>query len=151
MEYFLNIYLNKNITQNNLFDSLDTYGITSETESIMITGETNSRVNELFTYGGELKIGVNGLLEKNDYIVKYELDGIIYETDLSTDKTIYTIYKNVDNFNNLHLVPNENMPFSNIKKTIDAMLIERNNISVFDYMNRLATCKSPTDTENIFN
>jgi len=119
---------------------------------ILVTGLTTSRLNEVKTYNINIpyKIGVNGVTNITTDFIEYTIDDIKYQTFLSDGLTTYQILKQQDVFQNQPVIWNADSVFVDIKKTLNAMVIERGNISVFEYFGRLNNCDSLSDMEQIF-
>ena len=167
--YYLDIFLTqtqKNLGQFNLISNNEIIGdlgqfdfaIQNQIEAIAadeiinvtLTGLTSSRLKEVITYSGEYKVGVNGVnVVTNDYII-YNIDGINYVTYLDTNLTIYTATKASNEFERQNILRDDNSVSIDIKKTLNAFLIERSNISVYDYFNKINNCDKLDDLLDIF-
>jgi len=122
----------------------------SEVLNITITGLTSSRLEEVKTYSGDYKVGVNGVSVVNDEYIIYEIDGVNYITYLDTNLTIYTINKSSNEFENQDILRDDNSVSIDVKTTLNAFLIERSNISVYDYFNKMNNCDKLDDLLDIF-
>jgi hypothetical protein len=117
---------------------------------ITVTGLTSSRLEEARSYSGDFKIGVNGVIAVNDNYVMYAIDGVNYITYLDTNLTIYTVTKPSNEFERQNILRDDNSVSIDIKKTLNAFIIERSNISVYDYFNKLNNCDNLDDILDIF-
>jgi hypothetical protein len=78
------------------------------------------------------------------------LDNIRYKTYLSDGLTTYSITKLKETFENKPVIWNSDSVFIDIKKTLNAMVIDRGNISVYDYLNKINNCDELDDLLEIF-
>ena len=119
---------------------------------ILVTGLTTSRLNEVKTYNLNVpyKLGVNGVTNITNDFVEYTIDDIKYKTFLSDGLTIYEVLKQQDIFQNQPVIWNADSVFIDIKKTLNAMVIDRSNISVYEYFGRINNCDNLDDVLQIF-
>jgi hypothetical protein len=68
----------------------------------------------------------------------------------NTGITEYRVVKLKESFENQPVIWNENSSFIDVKKTLNAMVIERGNISVYDYFNKINNCENLNDLLEIF-
>jgi hypothetical protein len=122
----------------------------SDVGIITLTGLTTSRLNEVKTYTGEYKVGVNGVNVVNNEFIIYDIDGISYVTYLDTNFTIYTMTKSTNEFEMQNVLRDDNSVSIDIKKTLNGFLVERSNISVYDYFNKINNCDKLDDLLDIF-
>jgi len=116
----------------------------------IITGYTESRLKNVITYTGEYKVGVNGVTEVNQEYITYEIDGIVYLTYLDTDVTIYGFGKLTNEFDVQPILANDNSVSIDVKKTLNAFIIDRSNISIYEYFNKMNNCNNLDDLLDIF-
>jgi hypothetical protein len=123
-----------------------------ELEPITITGITKSRLNEVKTYNPSVpyKINVNGVFNITSQFIEYSIDNIKYKTYLSDGLTTYSVVKFIETFDNQPVIWNADSVFIDIKKTLNAMVIDRGNISVYDYLNKINNCDELDDLLEIF-
>lgn len=166
--YYLDIFLTqtqKNLGQFSLINNLDIIGdlttfnltnklpeiISTSSTTITVTGLTSSRLEEVKTYNGGYKVGVNGVILVSSTEVVYKIDDIIYRTLLDgSNTTFYTLNKPSGEFEMQNVLRNDNSVSIDIKKTLDAFIIERSNISVYDYFNKINNCDKLDDLLDIF-
>jgi hypothetical protein len=131
----------------------------SNQRTITFTALTKSRLNEIKRYDLQVpyKINVNGVTKietdatTGDIIyVDYTIEDINYRTFLSNNLTYYSVTKTTDEFDTKRLVNNSNSVFVDIKKTLNAMIIERSNISIYNYFNKINNCQELDDILDIF-
>lgn len=120
--------------------------------TIIFTGITKSRLNEVKTYNTNLpyKVNVNGVTKVTPEFIEYDINGIEYKTFLSNSLTIYKVIKQTDEFQQEIMVSNNNSVFVDIKKTLNALIIERSNVSVYNYFNKINNCDELDDLLDIF-
>jgi hypothetical protein len=120
--------------------------------SITITGITKSRLDEVKTYNPSVpfKLNVKGVFNITNDFIEYSIDGMKYKTYLSDGLTTYSIVKGVETFDNQPVIWNADSVFIDIKKTLNAMVIDRANISVYDYFNKINNCDELDDLLDIF-
>ena len=119
--------------------------------NITVTGLTSSRLNEVKTYNGGYKIGVNGVILVSSTVVVYKIDDITYQTLLDgSNTTFYTLTKPSGEFEMQEVLSDDNSVSIDIKKTLNAFIIERSNISVYDYFNKINNCDKLDDLLDIF-
>lgn len=119
--------------------------------TITVTGLTSSRLEEVKTYNNTYKVGVNGVLSVSSNSIIYKIDDITYETLLGGSKaTFYTLTKPSGEFQTQNVLRNDNSVSIDIKKTLNAFIIERSNISVYDYFNKINNCDKLDDLLDIF-
>ena len=116
--------------------SLRAYNPPTELEFVLITGITKSRLNEVKTYKANLpyKLNVNGVFNITNEFIEYSIDNIKYKTYLSDGLTTYSVAKLKEVFDNQPVIWNADSVFIDIKKTLNAMVIDRGNISIYDYI-----------------
>lgn len=121
-------------------------------QSVLITGLTSSRLNQVKSYDKNqpYKVGVNGVTNITNEFIEYTIDDIKYRTFLSDGLTTYQLLKQQDVFQNQPVIWNADSVFVDIKKTLNAMVIDRGNISVFEYFGRLNSCDNLSDVQQIF-
>lgn len=124
---------------------------TNTTTTITVTGLTSSRLEEVKTYNNNYRVGVNGVISVTTASIIYKIDDITYETLLGGSKaTFYTLTKPSGEFQMQNVLRNDNSVSIDIKKTLDAFIIERSNISVYDYFNKINNCDKLDDLLDIF-
>jgi hypothetical protein len=126
-----------------------------ELEFILITGITKSRLDEVKTYSlfnsnPTYKINVKGVFNITNEFIEYSIDNIKYKTYLSDGLTTYSVTKLKENFENQPVIWNADSVFIDIKKTLNAMIIDRGNISIYDYINKINNCDELDDLLEIF-
>jgi hypothetical protein len=161
-ETYKNLGQYENITNPDIIGELTTISfqqnvvpITTQSTSlppVLITGLTVSRLNEVRTYNSNMpyKINVNGVTNITSDFIEYTIDDILYKTFLSDELTTYQVLKQQDVFDNQSVIWNADSVFVDIKKTLNAMVIDRNNISVYDYINKINNCDELDDLLEIF-
>jgi hypothetical protein len=122
----------------------------STSETVKITGLTKSRLNEVKTYQGLFKVGVNGVTFVNEDYIIYQIDEISYTTFIEDNLTIYSVTKTTNEFENQSVIRDDNSVSVDVKKTLNAFLIDRSNISVYDYFNKINNCNNLDDLLDIF-
>ena len=122
----------------------------SDVGIVTLTGLTISRLNEVKTYTGEYKVGVNGVNAVTNEFIIYNIDGINYVTYLDTNLTIYTMTKSTNEFQMQNVLRDDNSVSIDIKKTLNGFLVERSNISVYYYFNKISNCDKLDDLLDIF-
>ena len=80
----------------------------------------------------------------------YNIEGISYRTFLSNNLTYYTVNKTTNEFTTKRLINNSNSVFIDIRKTLNAMIIERSNVSIYNYFNKINNCQELDDILDIF-
>jgi hypothetical protein len=147
------------LTQNTAQGRIATNNQSSNPRTITFTALTKSRLDEVKTYdlNNPFKLNVNGVTKierdatTNDIIyVDYNIEGITYRTFISNNLTYYTVTKPTDEFDTQRLINNSNSVFVDIKKTLNAMIIERSNVSVYNYFNKINNCQELDDILDIF-
>jgi hypothetical protein len=119
--------------------------------NITVSGLTASRLEEVKTYNGDYKLGVNGVVLVLDTLIIYEIDGITYQTLLDgSNTTYYFTTKPTNNFDYQNVIRNDDSVFVDLKKTLNAMVINRNNIPVYEYMDKINNCDELADLLDIF-
>jgi hypothetical protein len=120
--------------------------------SITITGITKSRLDEVKTYNPIVpyKLNVNGVSVITNEFIEYSIDNINYKTYLSDGLTTYSLTKGIETFDNQPVIWNADSVFIDIKKTLNAMVIDRGNVSVYDYFNKINNCDELDDLLDIF-
>jgi len=119
---------------------------------ITVTGLTQSRLNDIKTYTPQTpyKVNVNGVTKVDPNYIEYTIDNIDYKTFISNNLTIYKVSKQTDDFDIDRLIGNNDSVFVDIKKTLNAMIIERSNISVYEFFNKINICDELDDVLDIF-
>jgi hypothetical protein len=168
--YYIDIFLTQTqknlgmfniITNNEIIGDLPEFDFTSQntippiTPSdigiVTLTGLTASRLNEVKTYTGEYKVGVNGVILVLDSLIIYEIDGISYQTLLDGfNTTYYFVTKSTNEFEMQNVLRDDNSVSIDIKKTLNGFLVERSNISLYDYFNKISNCDKLDDLLDIF-
>jgi hypothetical protein len=122
------------------------------TRNITVTGLTQSRLNEIKSYNPQVpyKVNINGVTKVDPNYIEYTIDGIDYKTFLSNNLTIYKVTKPTDELTISRLIGNNDSVFVDIKKTLNAMIIERSNLSIYDYFNKMNACEELDDILDIF-
>lgn len=123
---------------------------TNDIGSVTITGLTNSRLDKVITYSGEYKVGINGVIVVSDEYIMYEIDGIGYTTFLEDNLTIYSLVKPTNEFEPQNIIRDDNSSSIDIKKTLNAFVIDRSNISIYEYFNKINNCDNLDDLLDIF-
>jgi hypothetical protein len=119
--------------------------------NITVTGLTSSRLAEVKTYTGDYKVGVNGVISVFTNSIIYKINDITYQTLLDgSNTTFYTLNKPSGEFQTQSVLRNDNSVSIDIKKTLNAFIIERSNISVYDYFNKINNCDKLDDLLDIF-
>lgn len=168
-EYFyLNIYLKETykglgqyevISNNEIIGQLTSITFTQttlepypmpESFTINISGITKSRLQDVVGYDGKFKVGVNGVINITNEFIEYGIDNIKYKT-FNDGLTVYEILNKPSNeIEPQNIIGNNHSVFVDIKKTLNAMVIDRSNISVYDYMNKINNCDELADLLDIF-
>lgn len=132
--------------------SLRAFNPPSELEFILITGITKSRLDEVKTYNQSVpfKLNVKGVFNITNEFIEYSIDNIKYKTYLSDGLTTYSVTKLKESFDNQPVIWNADSVFNDIKKTLNAMVIDRGNISIYDYINKINNCDELDDLLEIF-
>jgi hypothetical protein len=140
------------ITLNENVSTLRAYNPPQELEFIIITGITKSRLDEVKTYNSNVpyKLNVKGVFNITNEFIEYSIDNTRYKTYLSDGLTTYSITKLKETFENQPVIWNADSVFIDIKKTLNAMVIDRGNISVYDYFNKINNCDELDDLLEIF-
>lgn len=118
--------------------------------TVKITGLTASRLNEVKTYEGLFKVGINGVTVVNEDYIIYQIDEISYTTFIENNLTIYSVTKPTNEFENQSVIRDDNSVSIDVKKTLNAFLIDRSNISVYEYFNKINNCDNLDDLLDIF-
>lgn len=120
--------------------------------NVLITGLTKSRLDEVKTYNPNqpYKVGVNGVTNVTIDFIEYAIGDIGYKTFLSDGLTTYQLIKQQDIFENQPVIWNADSVFIDIKKTLNAMIIDRGNISVYEYFNKMNNCNILDELLQIF-
>lgn len=128
-----------------------TITLPTNSTTITVTGLTSSRLEEVKTYNNTYKVGVNGVILVSSNSVIYKIDDITYQTLLDgSNTTFYILTKPSGEFQTQNVLRNDNSVSIDIKKTLDAFIIERSNISVYDYFNKINNCDKLDDLLDIF-
>jgi hypothetical protein len=128
-----------------------TINLPTNSTTITVTGLTSSRLEEVKTYNGDYKVGVNGVILASSTLVVYKIDDITYQTLLDgSNTTYYIVNKPTNEFEMQDVLSDDNSVSIDIKKTLDAFIIERSNISVYDYFNKINNCDKLDDLLDIF-
>jgi hypothetical protein len=119
---------------------------------VNLSGICKSRLEEVRSYNLNIpyKVGVNGVTVVNTDFIEYTIDNISYKTFLADNLTIFTAKKNQQILDYQPLIWNADSVFIDIKKTLNAMVIERGNISVYDFLNKINNCDELDDLLEIF-
>jgi hypothetical protein len=122
---------------------------------VLITGVTESRLEDVMTYdmSQPYKEGVNGVITVDNEYIEYVIDGITFITMLPSEETIYIIGSGgLDDSNSslYHVVKRESDVFDGKSNTVDRIDIDRNEISVFTNLYRLANIDTLDDFKNYF-
>jgi hypothetical protein len=116
----------------------------------VVTGYTESKLKNVITYSGEYKVGVNGVTSVNNDYVTYVIDDITYLTYLDTGITLYGFGKLTNEFDVQPILMNDNSVSIDVKKTLNAFIIDRSNISIYEYFNKMNNCNNLDDLLDIF-
>jgi len=124
----------------------------TQPRNIFITGTTESRLNEVRTYNFNepYKIGVKGVTGITSEYIEYIIGGIYYKTFLSSNTTYFEFTKTSDILDQKIIIADNNSIAIDVKKTLNAMVIDRSNISVYNYFNKINNCSSLDDILEIF-
>jgi hypothetical protein len=173
--YYVDVFLTKtqknlgqftSIKNNEIFGDLTTFNLIpnfnflnqtqlppfnfSQPFNVTVTGITESKLKNVITYTGDYKVGVNGVIFANSDYVMYEIDGITYTTFLSDNLTIYSVTKPTNEFDKQSILRDDNSVSIDVKKTLNAFLIDRSNVSIYEYFNKINNCDSLDDLLDIF-
>jgi hypothetical protein len=157
--YTLTLNLTKRLEASGLLYSIDQGedNPVSEIKPVLavITGETESRLEEVMTYNlnTPYQIGLNGVISVTEEYVIYEIEQVIYTTFLETEQTFYEIgMQGLTEENSVarFVIKREEDVFIGRHNTIDKIDIDRSEFSVFEKMYRLAKINSLDDFENYF-
>jgi len=120
--------------------------------SILVTGLTKSRLDEVKTYNPNVpyKVGVNGVTRVTSDFIEYTIGDVKYKTFLPFGMTTYQVLKEQNVFEKQPVIWNADSVFIDIKKTLNAMIIERSNISIYEYFNKMNNCDSLDELLQIF-
>jgi hypothetical protein len=121
-----------------------------QTSVAIITGYTTSKLKNVITYTGEYKVGVNGVTEVNNEYVSYVINDITYLTYLDTGITLYGFGKLTNEFSLQAILKDDNSVSIDVKKTLNALIIDRSNVSVYEYFNKMNNCNNLDDLLDIF-
>jgi hypothetical protein len=140
------------ITLNENVSTLKAFNPPAELEFTIITGITKSRLDEVKTYNASVpyKLNVKGVFNITNEFIEYSIENTRYKTYLSDGLTTYSITKFKETFENQPVIWNADSVFIDIKKTLNAMVIDRGNISVYDYFNKINNCDELDDLLEIF-
>jgi hypothetical protein len=140
------------ILDNNTPSSERAFNPPSELEFTLITGITKSRLDEVKTYNQSVpfKLNVKGVFNITNEFIEYSIDNVKYKTYLSDGLTTYSVTKFKESFDNQPVIWNGDSVFNDIKKTLNAMVIDRGNISIYDYINKINNCDELDDLLEIF-
>lgn len=124
----------------------------STPKSITVTGLTKSRLDEVKTYNVNqpFKIGINGVNTIATDYIEYTIGDVKYKTFLVDNLTIFSVTKLEDVFDNQPVIWNADSVFNDIKNTLNAMIIERGNITVYDFLNKINNSDELDDLLDIF-
>lgn len=167
--YYIDIFLThqyKNLGQYTLIENNDIVGELTDFDLLnqnqlppfdfgqpsvaIVTGYTSSRLKYVETYAGGYKVGVNGVTEVNNEYVSYEIDGITYLTYLDTGVTLYGFGKPTNEFSPQAILNDDNSVSIDVKKTLNGLIIDRSNISIYEYFNKMNNCNNLDDLLDIF-
>jgi hypothetical protein len=167
--YYVDVFLTKTqknlgqfttIKNNEIFGDLTTFDFSIQNQlppfnfsqpfNVTVTGITESKLKNVITYSGEYKVGVNGVILANSDYVMYEIDGITYTTFLNDNLTIYSLTKPTNEFDNQSILRDDSSVSIDVKKTLNAFLIDRSNISIYEYFNKINNCDNLDDLLDIF-
>jgi hypothetical protein len=169
--YYLNILLNKTyknlgqyetITNNQIVGTLTTITFTQNTIqpnpqslpfNINVSGITKSRLTEVRSFDPNILyiVGVNGVLTVTPEYVEYSIGDIIYKTFLDTKlTTFFKVTKTTNELKSQPIIANDNSVSIDVKKTLNAMVIDRSNISIYEYFNKINNCAELDDLLEIF-
>jgi len=135
------------VTFSNNFIDTET---TSEPFEVTISGLTKDRLIDIQTYNGNYEVGINGVTQITDDYILYTIDNIDYQTFFDTKLTVYRLNKPTNEFTKQFVIKDNNIPFIDVKKTVNGLLIERNNLSVYESFNRIANTDNLDDLIEIF-
>ena len=123
----------------------------SEPFSISITGETqNDFLKKIIAYNGQYKVGVNDVTQVNENFVRYTINDINYITYFNNNLTIYGVEKITNELEYQNILKDDNSVSVDVKKTLNAFVIDRLNIPVYDYFNKINNCTNLDDLLDIF-
>jgi hypothetical protein len=168
--YYLDILLKKTyknlgqyelVTNNEFVGTLTTITFTqtqslttpqSQPFNIVISGIGKSRLSEVRNYNPLIlyKVGVRGVLTVTPEYIEYTIDNIIYKTFLDTSLTIFKVTKPTNELQSQSITANDNAVSIDIKKTLNAMVIDRSNIPIYEYFNKINNCSELDDLLEIF-
>jgi hypothetical protein len=170
--YYINIFLTETykslgqyeiITNNNIIGELKSISLNNvstlydenneqNVNTITITGLTSSRLEEVKSYDQNepYKINVKGVKKVTNEFIEYVIDDVNYKTFLSDGLTIFSVIKETQIFEKKPVLWNGDSVFIDIKKTLNAMVIDRNNIPVYEYFNKINNCDNLDDVLDIF-
>jgi hypothetical protein len=117
-----------------------------------LTGLTVSRLDEVKTYNPNqpYKVGINGVTNVTSEFIEYRIGDVEYKTFLPFGMTTYKVLKEQSVFENQPVIWNADSVFVDIKKTLNAMVIDRSNISIYEYFNKINNCAELDDLLEIF-
>jgi len=116
----------------------------------IITGYTDSKLKYVETYAGGYKVGVNGVTVVTDEYVSYVIDDITYLTYLDTGITLYGFGKPTNEFDVQPILMNDNSVSIDVKKTLNAFIVDRSNVAIYEYFNKMNNCVNLDDLLDIF-
>jgi hypothetical protein len=108
--------------------------------NITVTGITESKLNSVrgYDYDNLYQKGVNGVEEVTSDYVRYNINGIVYKTNLNDDSTTFT-FSTVNNgyMNNNFISVDNNIGYVDKVNIQDSVYIERENISVIESFSKI--------------
>lgn len=124
----------------------------SQPFNVTISGLTSSRLEEVKTYNTQnpYKVGINGVTTITSDYIEYVIDDVNYITYLEDNLTIFKLTKLTNELEKQNIIANDNSVSIDIKKTLNAMVVDRSNVSVYDYFNKINNCSSLDDLLDIF-
>jgi hypothetical protein len=150
------------ITNNEIIGTLTTITFTQNTVqsnqqsvpfNINVSGITKSRLTEVRSFDPNVpyKAGINGVLFVTTEYVEYSIGDVIYKTFLDTQlTTFFKVTKPTNELQSQSIIGNDNSVSIDIKKTLNAMVIDRSNISIYEYFNKINNCNELDDLLEIF-
>jgi hypothetical protein len=119
---------------------------------VNVSGLTTSRLAEVKRYNKTTpyKIGVNGVTGITSQYIEYIIDDVYYRTFLSDGLTFFQLLKITNELEKQNIIADDNSVSIDIKKTLNAMVIDRSNIAVYEYFNKINNCSSLDDILDIF-
>ena len=125
---------------------------TGQSFNIDVSGMTKSRLAEVRSFDPLVPyiVYVNGVLVVTPEYIEYSIGDVIYKTFLDTKLTLFKVKKPTNELQSQPIIANDSLVSIDIKKTLNAMVIDRSNISIYEYFNKINNCAELDDLLEIF-